>query len=204
MQIPIDGSRSHSFLNLWKAFQESLKEQKLPTPKPLTRFLLTSLADQKLFLAYFDGLSPVFEKTYSVSTGKNPPSCLENSFGTPWGLHEICEKIGAGLPLGTVFIGRRSTGLIASEHPDRETKGLITTRILRLQGLEIGLNRGVNAKDGTCCDTHKRYVYMHGMYQEALAGTPSSHGCIQLKNLDMLELFNTVEIGTYLFIGKPS
>ena len=92
-------------------------------------------------------------KEYRMSSSKRPPSCKENSLGTPDGLHMVCEKIGEREPLGMVFKGREPIGLRYDECSAKEReKNLITTRILRLQGLEEGLNKGEGI------DTYDRYA----------------------------------------------
>ena len=140
-------------------------------------------------------------KSYTISTSAKPPSCIEDSLGTPTGLHEIVEKIGDAEPLGTVFKGRKSIGKTYSELPEEEQRGtnLITTRILRLRGLEPGHNAGNNAK-GQCVDSYKRYIYIHGTNHEEKLGQPQSAGCILLSNTDMLELFVAVEVGAQVDI----
>src|SRR3954467_14754782 len=82
-------------------------------------------------------------KSYVISTSKRPPSNIKNSMGTPRGLHEIAERIGAGQPPGMVFKSRVSTGQHYSEIAgSHDELNLITTRILWLRGLEPGVNRG--------------------------------------------------------------
>jgi hypothetical protein len=138
-------------------------------------------------------------KSYTISTGKNPPSCIENSEGTPTGLHVVCEKIGEGEPLDTVFVARKSIGKTwralkaGGEDP---AKARVTTRILRLRGLEEGVNSGGNV------DSFNRYIYIHGTVFEDRIGQPTSSGCVTLINADMLELFNAVTEGTLVYITK--
>ncbi len=132
-----------------------------------------------------------------MSSSKRPPSCQENSFGTPWGLHEVSEKIGEGEPEGMVFKGRVPMGLRFWEcEPDEQEKNLITTRILRLCGLEVGLNAGQG------CDTFERMVYLHGTNHEDKIGQPASAGCLQLRNKEILEVFEIVPVGSLLYIEK--
>lgn len=160
--------------------------------KQTARLLLVSIEQQTLDL-HVDGQ---FVRKYDVSTSKNPPSCLENSFGTPGGLHRIAEKVGHAASLGAVFKGRVATGKRYWELPEKErVPNLITTRILWLEGLEPGHNRGGNR------DSYRRYIYIHGTNHEDKIGTPSSGGCVQLKNSEMIELFDAVETGDQVFIG---
>lgn len=134
-------------------------------------------------------------ETLPVSTSRNPASCTENSFGTPWGLHSICEKIGEDAPVGTVFKGRQNTGSCYYDLSDEENKkNLITSRILRLQGLEPGVNQGGN------CDSFNRYIYIHGTNHENKIGKPASAGCIQMYNADIIRLFPIWPVNTLLWI----
>jgi hypothetical protein len=152
-----------------------------------------SLPDQQLEL--LEGNRMV--ATYPVSTARNGPGERRGSECTPRGWHRIRIKIGAGLPLNTVFIGRRPTGEIydpelAALYPDRDW---ILTRILWLTGLEPGYNRGGD------CDTLRRFIYIHGCPDTAPMGEPLSHGCIRMRNRDLLELFERVKAGDQAFIG---
>ena len=152
-----------------------------------------SLPDQQLEL--LEGNRMV--ATYPVSTARNGPGERRGSECTPRGWHRIRIKIGAGLPLNTVFVGRRPTGEIydpelAALHPDRDW---ILTRILWLTGLEPGYNRGGD------CDTLRRFIYIHGCPDTAPMGVPLSHGCIRMRNQDLLELFERVAAGDRVFIA---
>jgi len=133
--------------------------------------------------------------SYPISTSRRPPSCIEDSEGTPWGMHEIVEKIGDGNPLGMVYRGRISQGRLYNEFPtDQQRKNLITTRILRLRGLEKGVNAGIGL------DSFDRYIYIHGTNHEDRIGTPASGGCVLMKNNDIVELYSQVEKGTMVWI----
>ena len=161
---------------------------------PASRVAIVSIAHQVLFL-----LEDFEERLrFDISTSKNPPNCKADSFGTPLGLHAIADKIGAGAELGTIFKGRVPQGnyhdysaeaLAASEN-------LITTRILRLKGLEDGLNTG----DG--CDSYERYIYIHGTNHEERIGEPFSGGCIELLNQDVITLFNHLHSGDLVWITQ--
>lgn len=128
---------------------------------------------------------------YAISTSRAEPSCIRDSLGTPDGLFSVVEKIGDGVPAGTVFKARISTGLHFSEFlktaPD---ENLITSRILRIQGEEDGHNRGGDR------DTYSRFVYIHGTNQEHKLGTPNSHGCLLLGNADIIKLFDALPDAT--------
>lgn len=134
-------------------------------------------------------------KSYVISTSRLPPSNIKHSLGTPRGLHEIAERIGAGQPPGVVFKSRVSTGHHFSELPEAGTNGnLITSRILWLRGLEPGVNRGGNV------DTYERYIYIHGTNHEDRLGRPLSAGCVLMRNLDVVELFEEVRHGDLVWI----
>ncbi len=164
--------------------------------KPTKKAIVISISEQKLFFFSYDHDVDVFEASYPVSTSRNPPSCKENSFGTPMGLHKIEEKIGHGVPEGGVFIGREYTGKHFSEFPlEERQKNLITTRILRLRGLEEEKNRGSG------CDSYNRYIYIHGTNHEERVGRPFTAGCPVLKDGDLLDIFNRSEEGTLVLIA---
>lgn len=134
-------------------------------------------------------------KSYVISTSKRPPSNVKNSLGTPRGLHEIAERIGAGQPPGAVFKARIPTGRHYSEIADADThENLITSRILWLRGLEPGVNRGGEV------DTFERYIYIHGTNREDRLGAPLSAGCVLMRNLDVIELYEEVRVGDQVLI----
>jgi hypothetical protein len=134
-------------------------------------------------------------KSYGISTSKQPPSNVRNSLGTPRGLHEIAERIGAGQPPGMVFKSRVSTGRHFSEVEDADTNtNLITSRILWLRGLEPGVNAGGEV------DTYSRYIYIHGTNHEDRIGEPMSAGCVLMRNLEIVELFEEVRKGDLVWI----
>ena len=136
-------------------------------------------------------------RQYPVSTAANGLGERSGSYCTPRGRHRIAEKIGAGAPLGAAFKARQPTGEIWTRELDAENPGRdwILTRILWLEGLEPGRNKG-----GTV-DSHARYIYIHGTNEEHRLGTPASHGCIRMKNADVAELFELVKVGTEVRIS---
>ena len=153
-----------------------------------------SIAEQSLQL--FDGDRCL--QRYSVSTGRNGAGEQQDSFCTPRGRHIIAEKIGDNCEPNTVFVGRRPTGEIYSPGlrqtgPDRDW---ILTRILWLEGLEEGKNRGGDV------DSKNRYIYIHGSPDDVDMGKPGSHGCIRMRNRDVIELFDEVEIGIPVLIRE--
>lgn len=128
------------------------------------------------------------DKVYPVSTSKHGLGEKNGSFCTPRGRHIVRAKIGAGQPLNTVFVRRRSTGEIWSpaldaNHPGRDW---MLTRLLWLSGCEPGFNRLGEV------DTMRRYIYIHGSPDRAEMGTPGSIGCIRMRNSDIVELFDLV------------
>jgi L,D-transpeptidase YbiS len=136
------------------------------------------------------------EREYPLSTALNGPGEQLNSGCTPRGKHRVRLIIGRDCPLNTVFIGRRASGEIYShelglKQPQRDW---ILTRILWLTGEEPGFNRG------GACDTLKRYIYIHGTPQSEPMGEPLSHGCIRMRNHDIVELCELVGAGTEVVI----
>jgi hypothetical protein len=131
-------------------------------------------------------------QTYPVSTAANGAGEERNSFCTPRGRHIVRAKIGAGLPLNCVFVARRVTGEVytpelGAAQPERDW---ILTRILWLSGREPGYNRLGS------CDSMRRYIYIHGTPDESFEQAPRSHGCIRMRNGDLIELFDRVPLGT--------
>ena len=149
---------------------------------PTAQLLIVSIKSQRLFYLIEGKLA----KEYTVSTSKNPSSCVVNSYGTPIGLHIIATMIGSEEPSGMVFKGRVPTQHFTKYTIEQQKSNLITSRIIRLRGLEYGINVGVG------CDTYNRYIYIHGTNHEARIGRPFSNGCIEMKNVDIIELFKQI------------
>lgn len=153
-----------------------------------------SIAKQMLTL--LDDAGKV-KSCYLVSTAANGAGCEKNSGCTPLGEHIIRAKIGANAPVGAVFVGRRATGEICSpeliaQFPERDW---ILTRILWLSGKEIGKNRLGHV------DTMQRYIYIHGTPDNVPLGTAASHGCVRMRNADIIALFDLIDIGTPVVIA---
>lgn len=158
------------------------------------RLITVSITEQRLRLQQGDAL--LLE--VAVSTAKNGPGELSGSECTPRGRHRIRAKIGGGCAANTVFVGRRPTGEIFSEalraaHPKRDW---ILTRILWLCGEEPGHNRGGKV------DTMRRYVYIHGCPDSDPMGGPTSHGCVKMRNHDIIKLFDLITVGTAVLITE--
>ena len=139
-------------------------------------------------------------KQYLISTAKNGAGEKMDSECTPRGKHIIAEKIGADCEINSVFVGRVPTGEIYESglrelHPERDW---ILTRILWLSGEEAGKNKGV--KDGKSLDSHERYIYIHGTPDDVLMGQPGSRGCIRMRNAEIVELFELIDVGTEVTI----
>lgn len=135
-------------------------------------------------------------RAFAVSTSLRSPSNVKGSRGTPLGLHVVAEKIGHGQPPGGVFRNRVPTGRHFSEYGDEENRGnMVTTRILWLRGLEPGVNSGGDV------DSFDRYIYIHGTNHEERIGTPQSAGCILMRSVDLVELFEQVRAGDQVWIA---
>ena len=137
-------------------------------------------------------------KRYSISSAKNGVGELNGSFCTPRGRHIIRAKIGAGQPLYAVFVERRPTGEIYTPELGRGSpeRDWILTRILWLSGCEPGYNRLGKV------DTMRRAIYIHGSPDGAEMGRPGSHGCIRMRNHDIVELFDLVPVRTVVEIRE--
>jgi L,D-transpeptidase YbiS len=133
---------------------------------------------------------------YLVSTSRNGPGELQDSECTPRGEHVIYAKIGAHCPADTVFVGRRPTGEVytpelRAQFPGRDW---ILTRIVWLAGKEPGKNAGGNV------DSWERYIYIHGAPDDVPMGMPGSRGCIRMRNADIIQLFDLIEVGMRVVI----
>ena len=144
---------------------------------------------QKLYL--LDNNKIKYE--FPIPTSLNGTGCQEDSYKTPIGLHTVISKIGAGLPPGTLFKNRRPTKRIVNLLP-QDQYDYITSRIIRLSGLEDDINKGGNV------DTYNRYIYIHGTPHIDRLGEPESHGCIRMSDDDVITLFNAIEYKTLVLI----
>jgi lipoprotein-anchoring transpeptidase ErfK/SrfK len=132
---------------------------------------------------------------YPVSTAANGTGNRRGSHQTPLGRHRIGHKIGAGLPMHTAFVARKPVDIYTPGHAD-DGRDWILTRILWLDGMDTGRNRRGPV------DTHARYIYIHGTHAEHRIGSPASHGCIRMRNRDMLELFMHCREGERVHIRR--
>lgn len=151
--------------------------------------IVIDLKKQNLHL--FD--SGLLLKTYQISSSKYGIGNLIDSNKTPLGRHIISEKMGGNSPLYGILKSGEFTGELAEEFL-ANTMDLITTRAIRLKGSEIQVNLGGKI------DSERRGIWIHGTAAEKLIGTPSSHGCIRMKNSDVIDLFDQIEVGCDLNI----
>lgn len=167
---------------------------------PSRHLLLVSVASQRM--AWLErtrklaSTSPcpsyVLRRVYVVSTSRFGTGQVAQSNRTPLGLHRIAARIGAGQPIGTVFEERRCVGLTWQGRPDAP----IAHRILWLEGMEPGFNRGGKV------DSFQRYIYIHGLGRELTLGRPASRGCIHLAASDLMPLFERIPVGTLVWIRQ--
>lgn len=160
----------------------------------MTKRIHISIAEQRLRL--LDGEHIAFEAP--VSTAANGPGEENGSGCTPRGWHIVRAKIGTDCAVGTVFKGRRPSGEIYSDELGRKEpqRDWILSRILWLSGTEKGRNRLGNV------DTMRRYIYIHGTPDSEPMGTPLSHGCVRMRNSDIIALFEQVNTGTPVLITE--
>lgn len=129
--------------------------------------------------------------SWPVSTASRGTGQRNGSGCTPLGRHYVRAMVGGGMPEGTVFVARRPTGEIhtsqlSRQYPERDW---ILSRILWLCGLEWGHNRGPEV------DSFRRYIYIHGTPDSEPMGVPRSHGCIRMRNRDVIALYERVQPG---------
>jgi lipoprotein-anchoring transpeptidase ErfK/SrfK len=158
------------------------------------KYIHIKLSEQRLRL-WENG---VVTHEYPVSTAVNGPGELSGSEKTPRGRHRIRAKIGAGCESGTVFVARRPTGeryspALAAGNSQRDW---ILTRILWLCGEEPGKNRLGDV------DTMRRFIYIHGCPDSTPMGRPGSHGCVRMRDQDVIELFDRVAPGLPVLIEE--
>ena len=166
--------------------------------EPPGKWLLARLDEQGIHLR----LGPSEElASYAISSARKGTGNLLDSERTPIGLHRVCERIGDGLAPGALLRGRVPTGEISSgaSAPGDGDEPPITSRILRLRGLNPGLNLGRDGQ-GRCVDSHERYIYIHGTSRSFARGERSSRGCLSLADADAIELYGQTPLGCLLLI----
>ena len=127
-------------------------------------------------------------RSYPVSTSRFGIGAEEGSMKTPTGRFRVAEKIGGDTPAGTVFRSRMPLG---PDDPPPPTEDLVMSRILWLDGLD---EHNANTRD--------RFIYIHGTKHEDKIGSPASHGCVRMRNSDVVELFDLVEDGSPVVIEE--
>lgn len=160
-----------------------------------TKFILIDATSQELILV----VQGAEKGRWTISTAAKGVGSKKGSDQTPLGVHRIVTKIGDNAPLGTVFKARANTGRVArilTEPGARSGEDNVTTRILWLDGLEPGLNKGGDV------DSKQRFIYIHGTDEEGRLGAPASHGCIRMRNQDVVDLFNQVDNDTLVVIAQ--
>lgn len=155
---------------------------------------LIKVSEQKLYVV----AGETCLATYPVSTSRYGTGEKQDSYKTPRGVHCVAEKIGADAGFAEIFRSRKRTHRIAEIEPGevRTDQELITSRILWLAGLEAGVNQGSGV------DSHVRYIYIHGTHEEGLIGQPASVGCVRMKNRDVMELFDRLEVSSLVIISE--
>jgi hypothetical protein len=163
---------------------------------PAQFLLLVHIRTQRMQLvrlsAGFNRPDALIEKTFCISTSRFGIGQKKNSNRTPLGLHRIARKVGGGLALGAVFKSRKLIGYTWQGIKN----ATITHRILWLEGLEPGFNRGGDV------DTFDRYIYIHGTGDESTLGRPASHGCIHVRGTELLPLYDLLPCGTLVWISR--
>ena len=156
------------------------------------RFIEIDISEQRLYLYKNKSL----EASYPISTSKYGEGSIKNSYKTPLGEHVIKEMIGDNVPINTIFKSRIDTKRTADiTHEKIDTPNdYVTSRILWLDGLEPGVNKGKGI------DSFSRYIYIHATQEEGLIGLKASDGCIRMFNADVIELYDLVKIGTKVTI----
>ena len=160
--------------------------------KDLNNLLFVSIEHQKLYHIKKNKVV----NTFIISSSEYGAGNRAGSNKTPIGLHRVKQKYGENTPVNGRMIGRVFYGEIAKIYKDttRSQTDDITSRIFWLEGMEVGINKGEDI------DSYERYIYIHGTSEEGRLGTPSSHGCIRMKNKDIINLYNIIEVGTLVLI----
>ncbi|MBT6965829.1 MAG: L,D-transpeptidase [Flavobacteriales bacterium] len=157
-----------------------------------SELLFVSIENQKMYHIKEGAIV----KKYIISSSEYGTGSEAGSNKTPLGLHKVKEKYGDETPINGRMIGRVFYGQIATLYNDKTKSKTddVTSRIFWLEGLENGKNKGEGI------DSYKRYIYIHGTSEEGRLGTPASHGCIRMKNNEVIDLYKTIAIGTLVLI----
>lgn len=184
---------SKEYKDIWADIEESV--EKLNTKfnlQPDEYAIVIDPSKQNLYLVRGKEIL----ESFPISTGKAGIGSESGSGKTPPGTHRIKEKYGDGAKLGTIFKARANTGSVGEIFTEKidVLEDYVTTRIMWLDGQEDNVNKGVNI------DSHDRYIYIHGTPEEGLLGEPASHGCVRMKNNDIIKLYNIIPPGTLVEI----
>lgn len=183
------------------AFAQSGQDWRAAVDKYLTEhaleveaedILVVSLEEQCMYVLKGDSVY----KEYHISGAALGAGNNSGSNQTPLGLHRIKERYGEEVPLGGILKSRQFTGEVATIYTDSVDveEDHVTTRIMWLEGMEPGINKGGNV------DSYNRYIYIHGTPEEGLIGQPASHGCIRMYNKEVVELFEASSVGDLVLI----
>ena len=176
------------------AFQPLIDDLGNRFPKsPLSPLIVISTSEQKLYLIENNKVT----SSHTISTAEAGLGNRSGSNKTPLGVHKVAQKFGKGARAGTIFKARMNTRRVASiltEPNARSNQDNVTSRILWLDGMEKGINKGGNV------DSRSRYIYIHGTDEEGRLGQPASHGCIRMSNNEVIDLFEKVPVGTLVDI----
>ena len=157
-----------------------------------SELLFVSIENQKMYHIKKGAIV----KKYIISSSKYGTGTETGSNKTPLGLHKVKEKYGDNIPINGRMTGRVFYGDIATIYTDKTKSKTddITSRIFWLEGMEKGKNKGKGI------DSFSRYIYIHGTSEEGRLGKPASHGCIRMKNNEVIDLYKTIELGTLVLI----
>ena len=180
-------------LSLTSFAQKNITEKaKNYIPEEFEELLFISIQNQKLYHIKNEKII----NTFIISSSEYGVGSKAGSNKTPLGLHQVKEKHGKNTPIKGKMVGRVFYGDIATIYTDRTKSKTddVTSRILWLEGMEEGKNKGKGI------DSYKRYIYIHGTSEEGRLGIPASHGCIRMKNKEVIDLYKIIEVGTLVLI----
>ena len=180
-------------MSAWSNLQRKLRQTHAElTAGQIRGRILHIETDRQRLTGFFPGSEN--NPTYQVSTSRHGLGEQRDSHQTPRGLHCIAHKIGDGEPPGRVFKARQPTEQLCLPADYRGQGDVITSRILWLQGVEAGVN------SGGAVDSRERYIYIHGTPDVAQLGHPASIGCVRMRDEDVIQLFDLVEVGDLVYI----
>lgn len=178
---------------LWQKLQDKLKSTDLEVDVSKNSRPVVYIDIQQQLLCRVSAHDTTIQY-YPISSSRFGRGQLQDSYQTPCGIHRIARKIGDKEPIGRVFRARIASDEICLAEDFKGPEDVITTRILWLEGLQTGFNYGADV------DTFQRYIYIHGTADEEHIGQPASIGCIRMKNLDVIKLFDQVEVNDLVII----